>query len=257
MNLFKATNITMTAANMLAMVCAVTAPIMFFLSHWGYAAGALIVWQVFNILGISVGAHRYFSHQAFECNRVWQWTMAHLCMVSLVGPPCIWAEAHGRHHRFSDREDDPYLRFSLDGESAIHHTTKVGGKFLRKTAKSSLHLTTLKYYWAFILGHMAVIAGVATLAGGNVIEALFWLYLVPAGASQLTLRFILWTGHVKAIGYRNHKTPDTSNNWWFASLIAAGEGWHNNHHAHPERAKMGEKWWEFDIGWWVIKVIRK
>jgi hypothetical protein len=34
-------------------------------------------------------------------------------------------------------------------------------------------------------------------------------------------------------GTRRFATRDDSrNNWWIA-LIGFGEGWHNNHHAHP------------------------
>lgn len=257
MNVLKATNTTMVTANWVAMSTMAIAPFLIPMTDVVLVIGAVLMWQLFNILGISVGAHRYFSHRAFECNRFWQWTMAHLCMVSLVGPPCIWAEAHVRHHQRSDKQDDPYLRFALQGDSAINHTTDVSMKFLRRMTKSPLHKATLQYYWGFVLAHMVVIAVVGWLSGWGVLQALFWLYLVPAGASQLTLRFILWTGHVKGLGYRNFNSEDNTNNWWFASLIAAGEGWHNNHHAKPGAAKMGIKWWEFDPGWWVIRMIRQ
>lgn len=257
MNLMKATNGTMTLANRAVMGCALISPVVALNTSWLYWMGALLVWQFYNIVGISAGAHRYFSHAAFECSRFWQWLMAYTCMVSLVGPPCIWAEAHVRHHRHADRDGDPYQRFALGNDSALDHTTKVSGAFLKQAARESLHRLTLKYYWAFLMVHGAAVAALAWLLGAEVGQSLFWFMLVPAGLSQLTLRFILWTGHVGRLGYRNHETPDTSNNWWFASLIAAGEGWHNNHHAYPGHAKLGEHWWEFDPGWWFIKAISK
>jgi len=36
-----------------------------------------------------------------------------------------------------------------------------------------------------------------------------------------------------------------------------GEGWHNNHHANPGAAKFGQRWWEFDISYQVIRLISK
>jgi stearoyl-CoA desaturase (delta-9 desaturase) len=36
-----------------------------------------------------------------------------------------------------------------------------------------------------------------------------------------------------------------------------GEGWHNNHHNDPTNSQFGEKWWEFDLGYWFIKRIAK
>ena len=57
-------------------------------------------------------------------------------------------------------------------------------------------------------------------------------------------------------GYRNYKTSDDSRNLWWAGLLAYGEGWHNNHHAWPRVACYGHRWWEFDITWQTIKLLR-
>ncbi|MCX5947405.1 MAG: acyl-CoA desaturase, partial [Cyanobacteria bacterium] len=35
-----------------------------------------------------------------------------------------------------------------------------------------------------------------------------------------------------------------------------GEGWHNNHHAHPSSARHGLRWFEFDITWQHIRLLR-
>lgn len=251
MNIFKATNGTMVVSNYLALA---SIPVGAVLAFWQptWLIVGLLMWQFMSILGITVGVHRYFSHRAFETNRFWQWTMAITSMAALNGPPCIWAEAHGRHHSKADTDEDPYLRFAIDGSTPIRHTTKVGNKFLMKAVKSdSLHLLTLKYHWLFVLSY-AVALGVI---GG--LPAVFWLFLFPAGLTQATLRFVLWTGHLTSVGYRNFDTPDTSNNWWFVALIGGGEGWHNNHHKYPRAANIGVKWWEIDIGYWVVRMIRR
>jgi fatty-acid desaturase len=39
--------------------------------------------------------------------------------------------------------------------------------------------------------------------------------------------------------------------------LTFGEGWHNNHHAHPTSARHGAKWYEIDMNWyaiWTLKV---
>ena len=38
-------------------------------------------------------------------------------------------------------------------------------------------------------------------------------------------------------------------------LLIGGEEFHNNHHAYAYSAKLGNKWWEFDIGWVYIRVL--
>lgn len=258
MNLFKATNPTMTSANYIAMASAVIAiPVALAFGHAWHLLAALVIWQVFNIVGISAGAHRYFSHRSFECSKFWEWVMAYLCMSSLTGPPCIWAEAHVRHHMKADTPEDPYLAYALTGKTPLRHETTVSKKFLRKAVRNRTHELTLKYYWLYVLSFVAGAAVLGAIAMGSALWGVFWLFLVPAGLSQLTLRFVLWTGHVERLGYRNHDTRDTSNNWWLASLLAGGEGWHNNHHHRPADANFSEKWWEFDPGWWFVRMIQK
>jgi len=38
-------------------------------------------------------------------------------------------------------------------------------------------------------------------------------------------------------------------------LLTGGEGWHNNHHAHPVSANHGMAWWELDFNYWGIKLL--
>lgn len=53
-------------------------------------------------------------------------------------------------------------------------------------------------------------------------------------------------------GYRNYDTNDQSRNSWLVAFLAAGEGWHNNHHAQPRCAAAGHRWWELDPSNWAI-----
>jgi stearoyl-CoA desaturase (delta-9 desaturase) len=48
---------------------------------------------------------------------------------------------------------------------------------------------------------------------------------------------------------------DSTNNWWVA-LLTFGEGWHNNHHAHPVSARHGLAWYELDLNWIGISTLR-
>jgi stearoyl-CoA desaturase (delta-9 desaturase) len=57
-------------------------------------------------------------------------------------------------------------------------------------------------------------------------------------------------------GSRRFNTRDDSRNNWWVALITFGEGWHNNHHAHPVSARHGFHWWEFDQSWITLKVLK-
>jgi stearoyl-CoA desaturase (delta-9 desaturase) len=39
--------------------------------------------------------------------------------------------------------------------------------------------------------------------------------------------------------------------------LTFGEGWHNNHHAFPSAARHGLKWYEIDINWYGITLLKQ
>ena len=243
----KATNTSLVVVNYAAFGSVALAP--FFITEVWMVVGCLIIWQWFNIVGLSAGAHRYFSHGSFETSSFWKWVMGLSSMWCLNGPPCIWADAHKKHHHHADKEEDPYMRFFLDGDTPVSHTTEVKDSFLLRMCRDRFHLTTLKHHWELVLIYPLVLAFINPML-------VFWLWLVPAGLAQLTLRILLWVTHVRSRGYRNFNTKDNSVNVWWLSLIAGGEGWHNNHHRNPSRSNFKIKPWEIDISYWFINLIR-
>ena len=56
-------------------------------------------------------------------------------------------------------------------------------------------------------------------------------------------------------GKRRFEIDDDSKNVWWVALLTFGEGWHNNHHAHPVSAKHGLAWYEFDWTWVSLKLL--
>jgi len=41
------------------------------------------------------------------------------------------------------------------------------------------------------------------------------------------------------------------------AALSFGEGWHNNHHAHPTSARHGLAWYEVDITWMEINLLKR
>jgi stearoyl-CoA desaturase (delta-9 desaturase) len=56
-------------------------------------------------------------------------------------------------------------------------------------------------------------------------------------------------------GSRRFNTRDDSRNSWWVAALSFGEGWHNNHHAHPTSAAHGLAWYEIDITYWHIRAL--
>jgi sn-1 stearoyl-lipid 9-desaturase len=58
-------------------------------------------------------------------------------------------------------------------------------------------------------------------------------------------------------GRRRFVTRDDSTNNWWVAMLTWGEGWHNNHHAHPVSARHGLAWYEIDMNYIGIRTLEK
>jgi stearoyl-CoA desaturase (delta-9 desaturase) len=58
-------------------------------------------------------------------------------------------------------------------------------------------------------------------------------------------------------GSQRFVTRDRSTNNWPVALLSFGEGWHNNHHAHPTSSSHGLAWYEIDFNWYSIWFLKK
>ncbi len=92
------------------------------------------------------------------------------------------------------------------------------------------------------------------------------------GAVQLGLSWLVWGVLVRTLvvwhstwainsvthlwGYRNYNTDDGSRNNWVLGYLN-GEGWHNNHHAEPRSAAFGQRWFELDIYYLLIRALER
>ena len=94
------------------------------------------------------------------------------------------------------------------------------------------------FYWAFGL------------------TGVLWGFLVPTIVILQMIYFIQSTSHCFR-GYRRFATPDNSRNHWLFGLVSLGEGFHHNHHAFPSSARLGLAWWEFDLGFWIIRGMQR
>jgi stearoyl-CoA desaturase (delta-9 desaturase) len=263
-----------------ALVFGVHALAMLALIPWLFSwTGVVLVFagNVFiGMVGVNVGFHRLLTHRSFKCPKWLEYTLTILGTCCLQGSPIRWVALHRMHHQHSDREEDPHsplvsflwshLSWMLAEEknrSWLLTYDKYAPDMIRDRFQLALDR---KGTWFFIwAGHTVLyfIAGfaIASLApGGTLMGGLqFGLSLFVWGALVRTVMVwhITWSvnslSHVA--GYRTYETFDESRNNWFVSLITLGEGWHNNHHAEPNAAAAGHRWWEIDPAFEVIRAL--
>jgi stearoyl-CoA desaturase (delta-9 desaturase) len=120
-------------------------------------------------------------------------------------------------------------------------------KYAPDLAKDRFYVGLNKYHWAPI-----VVLGVLLFAVGGVPFVLWGICLRVVVGLHSTW---LVNSATHMWGSRRFPTHDDSRNNWLIALITSGEGWHNNHHAHPTSARHGLTWFEFDQSWIQIKIL--
>jgi fatty-acid desaturase len=230
---------------------------------------------LFGALGINVGFHRLITHRGFSSPLWLERTLAILGTCSLQFSPALWVAVHRRHHHYADEEKDPHspLRgffWAHFGWLLMRSGDMKSRPLIERYAKDVIRdplyaLLERRKNWinlSFLIWLVFFLAGYAgALASGETIrEALqFGTSLVVWGGALRTVLVWHTTWSVNSVthiwGYRNYETPDDSRNNPIIGFIAAGEGWHNNHHADPTSARHGHHRWEFDFTWWIIRLL--
>ena len=101
------------------------------------------------------------------------------------------------------------------------------------------------------------VAGLA-LSGGSLLAGLS--AFVWAGLVRIFLvHHVTWS--INSIchffGRRRFETDDYSTNVFWLALPSMGEAWHHNHHAFPQSAFHGLRWYELDPSGWVITLLAR
>jgi stearoyl-CoA desaturase (delta-9 desaturase) len=141
-------------------------------------------------------------------------------------------------------------RLVFGGWSLYHQATKDPNFVLKYGVGTPRDRIEIFYTRHHNLGFMVMLAIDLLLFGG-------WGLLVW-GIQMIWIPF--WAaGFINGIGhwwgYRNGETADHSRNVSPIGILIDGEELHNNHHLDPAIPKVSRRWFEFDIGWFYIRIL--
>ena len=217
-------------------------------------------------VGIGMCYHRLLTHRGYQVPKWLEHSMAVCATLSLEGGPIFWVATHRVHHQLSDREGDPHtpreggwwshLGWIVWG-NALHAQTALLARYVPDLSRDRFYLWLSKYHWIPITASGALLFGLGWLWGGwhNAVGMLLW-----GGFLRVTLGLhATWlvNSATHLWGSRRFETRDDSRNNWWVALMTGGEGWHNNHHAHPVSARHGLAWYEIDPNFWGIWLLAK
>ncbi len=209
---------------------------------------------VVRMFGVMVGFHRYFSHRAFKATRGMQFVLAFLGTLGVQKGVLWWAAHHRFHHRYSDTEIDvhsPLQRSFLYSHCGWHLDVKNRGTDYTRVADLMKH-PEIVWLNNWDVVPQALYALLLFVFFGW--SGLIWGFFISTVLLWHAIHGIGSFGH-RFGGYRRFVTTDNSRNKWFLAIALLGEGWHNNHHFFPSSARQGFVWWEYDIGYYILKVL--
>ncbi|NLY01762.1 MAG: acyl-CoA desaturase [Rhodopirellula sp.] len=240
-------------------VGALAAPLAF---TWKAVLLAVALSWITGSLGVCLGYHRLLTHGSFKTYK-WVWRLfGWVGSLAGEGPPVNWVANHRQHHQFSDKPGDPHSpndgrwwshmiwlfpqRDSARWQATMHRYAPdlLKDPFMRMLDKTFIwwHLA----FGALLFGLGWTVwdlsTGISFVVWGMFVRLVYVLHITWAVNSASHI----W-------GYRNYQTTDNSRNLWWVGLVAFGEGWHNNHHAHQRSARHGHRWWEIDTTYMVIR----
>ena len=245
-----------TAGFMLMFHLGAIAALFFF--TWKAFFVATFLWWMVGCLGIGMCYHRLLTHRGYHTPKWVEYFMTICSTLALEGGPIFWVATHRIHHQHSDKEGDPHspidgtwwahMGWILMGKS-MHHDTTTLARYVPDLAKDKFHVWITKYHYVPIIALAAILFAI----GG-------WPFLLW-GIFARTVVGLHATWLVNSVthmwGSRRFKTHDLSTNNLVVALLTWGEGWHNNHHAHPTSARHGLRWYEVDVNWYGIWTLEK
>ena len=235
-------------------VGAVAAPFFF---TWSALAVCLALHFLTCSIGICLAYHRYLSHRSFKLKKPVEFFVLLCGALSGEGSPLTWAANHRLHHSRSDKEGDPHS--PLKGAWWAHilwlfvyrskeQQDRLFRRFVPELADRPMLRFFEKTYFSWL-----ILSGAVLFAIGG-LPMLLWGLCFRLVIAYHSTWFVNSATHLW--GYRTYETRDESRNLWWVALVSYGEGWHNNHHAHPSNARAGHRWWEIDMTFWSIKMLK-
>ncbi len=231
------------------------------------------VLYVMNILAMTLGYHRFFSHKVFETSRPMRYVIAIWAQLGTFGSLSRWVMEHRRHHVHTDLPGDihsphyddhgraltGFAKFRYSHLAWVFNTSITDEKFYGKGLAEDDAIQFVDRYRIPIFFISVIGLPVAWALAWGRPDAVFSTMLIAGFLrSVLALHAIATTNSfAHMFGPQRFQVNGQARNNWFVALITMGEGWHNNHHALPRTAGTQIAWYEIDMTGWVIWALEK
>jgi stearoyl-CoA desaturase (delta-9 desaturase) len=208
-------------------------------------------------LGTTVCYHRALAHRTLRLHPVVEHLLIFFAMFNGSGTPRSWVAMHRLHHATSDGDNDisspsngfwwAHLRWLWQADQRPSE---------RYAPDLDLPVYRAWYRLQPVILALSLLGGLAFCVGADTattLAAMAWFGPVR----------LLWALHAQCtVNSICHLGPASEDNgsernvtWLSLVHMGQGENWHANHHRHANDARLGQRWWQIDIGWWTIRAL--
>lgn len=232
---------------------------MFFpVAYFAYTLGAGPAWWLASFilyltiaLTVTVGYHRLFTHNAFECSEFWHWFFGIVGSITLNTSPVQWSAVHISHHRHSDTEKDPY-------DSNVNHYLRFKERTDIPPTKNEIRMLRKPMHELFLNHSLSISIGYALLTLLLGIEAFVFLWALPTTTYLVTAGLQTILAHGQRLEPGDTRRSTARNLWALEFVIPMGGEWlHKEHHDKPGLMDWATKPYYYDMGAHLIKLISK
>ena len=212
-----------------------------------------------TIVSVTLYLHRGQAHRGVEFHPVLSHAMRFWLWLTTGMTTKQWVAVHRKHHQNTDVEGDPHSphvfgiwNLIFGGVKYYNRAGSDASMVMKYGMGTPKDWIERKLYTPHHRLGILVMLIIDLLLFGP------WGFLVW-GVQMLWIPF--WAaGFINGMahwwGYRNTDTKDKSTNLMPWGIWIGGEELHNNHHADISNPKFSQKWYEFDIGWFYISVLK-
>jgi stearoyl-CoA desaturase (Delta-9 desaturase) len=210
-------------------------------------------------MSICAGYHRFFSHKAYEGSKPVQLFYAIFGAMAAQGSILQWSSSHRYHHKYVDREWDPYnIRrgFWWAHIFWVFYKDPLAEKHDNVPDLHKNPIVRWQHRWyssILLVGGFALPAAIGAFFG-DWIAGLLWGGFLRIVIIHHTTFFVNSLAH--SLGEPKYNAEVSARDNWLVALLTLGEGYHSFHHRFPADYRNGVRWYQWDPAKWFILLLR-
>ena len=209
-------------------------------------------------LSVTAGYHRLYAHKGYEVHPLVHAFFLFFGSMALQNSVLKWASDHRTHHKYVDRDWDPY---SIKRGGLWAHILWLFYKEPKGRVYDNvpdLHKNRLVMWQHRYSSAMGIVFGLGlpTLIGaafGRPLGGLLWGGFLRIAVIHHTTFFVNSIAHLW--GSRPYSDENSARDNWLLAFATNGEGYHNFHHRFPSDYRNGIRWYHWDPTKWLIRAL--